>query len=119
MYQPQASGTGFLTLNETVFQTDIEGEDGEVEFAPLQINAQESGMYIDAIYNVNNTWEIQAGLHLASFGNKGVFYASAQPRIKVRYTLAKDMWLNFMTRTNQQYAHLLNNTQYSYRNHLL
>lgn len=113
LYQPQASGTGFLTLNETVFQTDPESEEGEVEFAPLQINAQESGIYIDAIYNVNNRWEIQAGLHLASFGNKGVFYASAQPRINVRYNLASNLWLKFMTRTNQQYAHLLNNTQYN------
>ncbi len=113
LYQPQASGTGFLTLNEDVLNTDIEGQDGEVEFAPLSLNAQESGLYIDATYNIDNGWQIQSGLHFASFGNRGVFYASVQPRLRLRYTWNSTTWVHFTSRINQQYAHLLNNTQYN------
>ncbi len=74
------------------------------------INALESGLYMEDIYQPNSRLTINAGFRLSHFLNAGKNYLNPEPRLTGAYKLREDLALKASFATMNQYIHLLSNT---------
>jgi hypothetical protein len=74
------------------------------------IDAQESGLYVEDTYRPVPRLTINAGLRLSHFLNEGQSYVNPEPRLSGAYKLREDLALKASFATMNQYIHLLSNT---------
>jgi outer membrane cobalamin receptor len=74
------------------------------------IDAQESGLYVEDTYRPLPRLTINAGFRLSHFLNKGQNYLNPEPRLSAAYKLRDDLALKASYATMNQYIHLLSNT---------
>jgi len=74
------------------------------------IDAQESGLYVEDTYRPVPRVTINAGFRLSHFLNKGQSYLNSEPRLSAAYKLREDLALKASYATMNQYIHLLSNT---------
>lgn len=70
------------------------------------INAQESYIYIEDDFKINNRLKVNGGLHFSHFNVKGTNYFSLQPRISARYLLDGNVALKASYATMQQCSNI-------------
>ncbi|GJM35354.1 MAG: TonB-dependent receptor [Saprospiraceae bacterium] len=111
-YEPQSSGNGLFVLTDSRIGTAIPGG-LELDLTPLSLHAFENGLYSEASWDVNNKWQIHAGLHLAVFNSQDDWFSSLQPRLRTSFQLANSQRVYGSVIYNQQYAHLLTNNNFN------
>jgi len=76
-------------------------------FGQENINSQEFDAYVEDDMKISEKLKANVGIHLSGFNVQNTFYASAQPRLSMRYLIKEDQSLKFSYARMTQFINLL------------